>query len=283
MHRIARAPSCALVAGWLLLGAPAFAAEFYVAGSLGGSGGDGTASASSDVFGNVEGDDVDSSPAYGATLGLAFGIDEALPSIKQYEMPSWIVRTELEWLTGRDYEFITQGVGANDNFTTQFEAWTVMPNFSLEIPIREPVRWAFGRIPVLEPMSIYANLGLGVSSYDFHASDNNSDASDNGLNFAWQGGAGITYTLTDTTSFVLGWRYLALGDVEADLENINPEGDYELEVSSHEVVAGLRINFYAAPLKDMHPRHWRMPRGPGWWPSWLGGPDDDDESDADDL
>jgi hypothetical protein len=164
-----------------------------------------------------------------------------------------------------------------------------MPNFSVEVPLRDPIQWLFGRIPVLEPMSVYGNVGLGIAQVNLVASDNNSDVDEDSLNFAWQGGAGINYTLTDTTSFVLGWRYVSLGTTEGSIseQSLQGGGDFDLELSSHEIVTGLRINFYTAPLKDMHPRYWRPPRVPvpGWLPSWLGGPSDEDEgeSDADDL
>ena len=214
-------------------------------------------------------------------------MDEALPAIKTFELPSWIVRTELEYMMGRDYEIKSDGAAANDFFLSEVDSWTVMPNFSVEVPLRDPIQWLFGRIPVLEPMSLYGNVGLGIAQVNLAASDNNSDVDEDSLNFAWQGGAGINYTLTDTTSFVLGWRYVSLGTTEGTVKNLQGGGDFELELASHEIVTGLRINFYTAPLKDMNPRYWRMPRVPmpGWLPSWLGGPSDEDEgeSDADTL
>ena len=285
MLRIAIAPSCALVA-CLVFALPASAADIYLSGGLGNSSGDGSASVETDFY-TAGGDDVDSAPTYGGTIGLAFAMDEAVPAIKTFELPSWIVRTELEYMMGRDYEIKSDGAAANDFFLSEVDSWTVMPNFSVEVPLRDPIQWLFGRIPVLEPMSVYGNVGLGIAQVNLAASDNNSDVDEDSLNFAWQGGAGINYTLTDTTSFVLGWRYVSLGTTEGTVKNIQGGGDFELELSSHEIVTGLRINFYTAPLKDMHPRYWRMPRVPmpGWLPSWLGGPSDEDEgeSDADDL
>jgi opacity protein-like surface antigen len=284
MLRIAIAPICALAAG-LLFALSASAADIYLSGGLGNSSGDGSASVDTDFY-SASGDDVDSAPTYGGTIGLAFPMDEALPAIKTFELPSWIVRTELEYMMGRDYELKSDGAAANDFFLSEVDSWTVMPNFSVEVPLRDPIQWLFGRIPVLEPMSVYGNVGLGIAQVNLQASDNNSDVDEDSLNFAWQGGAGINYTLTDTTSFVLGWRYVSLGTTEGSVKNLQGGGDFDLELSSHEIVTGLRINFYSAPLKDMHPRYWRMPRlpVPGWLPSWLGGPSDDEGgSDADDL
>jgi Outer membrane protein beta-barrel domain len=289
MLRIALAPICALVAGLLLAGQPAVAAEIYVSGALGNASTGGSAEAEYDGIASAKGDDADSSPAFGGSLGLAFPIDEAVPTIKQFEMPSWIVRTEMEFITGRDNELITDAVGAGDKQVSEVDAWTLMPNLSLEVPIREPVRWAFGRVPVLELMSVYANVGIGVTSIDLSSSDNLSSAKEDDFNFAWQAGAGITYELTDTTTFVLGYRYVSLGTVESDLMFLPDRdvkaGSFEVDLSSHEIMTGLRIDFYNAPLKDMHPRYWRAPRVPmpGWLPSWLGGPSDEEESDADEL
>lgn len=259
---------------------PAGAADLYLSGGIGNSAGGGSGSVETDFF-EADGDDVDASPAYGGSFGLAFAMDEALPQIKSFELPSWIVRTELEFLMGRDYELRTDGAGVNDFFLSEVDAWTLMPNATLEVPVRSAVSWLFGRIPILEPMNLYGNAGIGTAHIGLDTSDTNSSGSSSGFNFAWQAGAGITYTLTDTTSFTLGWRYLSLGTAEAELSGIQGGGDYELELSSHEVVTGLRVNFYSAPLADMHPRHWRAPRIP--LPGWLGGGEDEEASEPDEL
>jgi opacity protein-like surface antigen len=284
MLRIALASTCALAAA-LLLAPAALAADIYLSGGLGNSTGTGSADVETDFY-TASGEDTDSAPTYGGTIGLAFPMNEAVPVIKGFELPGWVVRTELEYMMGRDFELKSDGAAANDFFLSEADAWTVMPNFSVEVPLREPIAWLFGRIPVLEPMSIYGNVGLGIAQVNLEASDNNSDVDESSLNFAWQGGAGINYSLTDTTSFVLGWRYVSLGTTEGEVKNLQGGGDFELDLSGHEIMTGLRINFYSAPLKDMHPRYWRMPRVPvpGWLPSWLGGPSDDDGgSDPDDL
>ena len=285
MRRISLGPICVLAAGWLLA-QPAGAADLYLSGSLAGSGATGTASGKTDFF-KISGSDTDSSPAYGGTLGLAFAMDEALPNIKQFELPSWIVRTEVEFLAGRNYELRTDGANSDD-FFTQVDLWTVMPTAWVEVPVRTPISWLFGRIPMLEPMSLYGGGGIGAARIHMNATDNVSEGSATVTNFAWQGGAGITYQLTDITTFQLGWRYVSMGKIGADLKFAPgaKAGGYDLDLSSHELVAGLRINFYTAPLKDMNPKYWRMPHVPmpGWMPSWLGGPSDEPEPDkADDL
>jgi hypothetical protein len=271
---------------WLagvLLAQPAGAAELYLSGQRGNSGGDGNGAVSTDFF-DAKSDDVDSSPAYGGTFGLAFAIEEALPQTKSFEASSWIVRTELEFLTGRDYEFRTDGANT-DNFFAEVDVWTLMPGVSLDIPLRTPVSWLFGRVPILEPMTLNAGAGLGVASVDLSVSDNASAGSESGLNFAWYAGLGLGYALTDTTTLTLGWRYTSLGETEADLVGIPGGGSYALDLSSHEIVSGVRIDFYSSPLVDMHPRNWRAPRVPlpDWkLPRWLGGAGKD-ASDGDEL
>jgi opacity protein-like surface antigen len=285
MHRIARAPICAFVAG-VLLAAPAFAADVFLSGNFSlYSTATAEASGETDFFG-ISGDDSDTSPAIGGTLGLAFPIDEALPAIQQFEMPSWLVRAEIEYMGGRSYDFRSDGNNP-DTFFSDVDTWTVMPTIALEIPVREPIRWAFGRVPVLELMSLTGTVGVGVSQISLDVTDNVSEGASDELNFAWQGGLGLSYELTDVTTLTFGWRYLSLGTAETDLKfgPQAPAGDFELDLSSHEFTVGLRLDLYSAPLKDMHPRYWRMPRPdmPGWWPSWLGGPSDEEQSDADDL
>jgi hypothetical protein len=281
----ARLWSILLLAAALLHAQTAGSAELYVSGSLLNSGATGEASGGTDFF-DISGEDSDSSPAYGGTLGLAFPMSEAVPLIGSWEVPDWVLRTEVEFLMGRDYELRSDGANS-DEFFSEVDAWTVLPSVWLDLPLRRPVSWLFGRVPILELMSVYAGGGVGIANVDLEASDNVSTGKEEVINFAWQAGAGIGYQLTDTTTFTLGWRYLSMGTTEATLFFAPgaKAGDFEMDLTSHEIQTGLRIGFYSAPLADMHPRYWRAPRVPlpGWWPGWLGGPDDEDEGIEDDL
>lgn len=264
-----------------VLAARVEAADLYLSGSLGNSGGFGESSGETDFF-DIDGDDSDASPSYGGTFGLSFAMDEALPSIKSFELPSWTVRTELEFLMGRDYELRSDGATQQDDFFTEVDAWTLLPSVWVDLPLRTPISWLFGRVPVLEPMSLYAGGGLGIASVDLYTKDQAYTGKEESLNFAWQAGLGIGYELTDTTTFSVGWRYLSMGQTEADLllaPNVKG-GEFELDLSSHEILTGLRVNFYTAPLGDMHPRHWRAPRVLTGWklPGWLGGGADDERA-----
>ncbi len=279
MPRPRRWPTFCLAAG-LLLGEPAAAAELYLSGQLGNSAGLGESSGETDFF-DIDGDDVDASPSYGGTFGLGFAMDEAVPSIKGFELPSWKVRGEFEFLTGRDYELRSDGATAQDDFFTEVDAWTLLPSVWVDMPLRTPISWLFGRVPILEPLSLYAGGGIGIASVDVNTRDQAFTGKEDTINFAWQGGAGLGYELTDTTTFSVGWRYLSMGETEVDLM-LGPGvkgGEYVLDMSSHEIVTGLRINFYTAPLGDMHPRYWRAPRVLTGWklPGWLGGGGDESD------
>lgn len=273
-----------LLAGWMHV-APADAADLYLSGALGNSGGFGSSSGQTAFF-DIDGDDADASPTYGGTFGLAFAMDEALPNIRSWELPSWVVRTELEFMTGRDYELRSDGATQQDDFFTEVDAWTVLPSVWVEVPLRTPITWLFGRVPVLEPMSLYGGGGIGISKINLSTRDQASTGEDESLHFAWQAGLGLAYELTDTTTFSLGWRYVSLGRSEADLM-FGPgakAGEFELDLTGHEIITGLRIDFHTAPLGDMHPRYWRAPRVLTGWklPRWLGG-GGDETGDPNDL
>jgi hypothetical protein len=225
---------------------------------------------------------VDASPTYGGSLGLAFALDEALPQVKGFELPSWVVRTELEFLMGRDYELRTDGAGVDDFFLSEVDAWTLIPNVSLEVPVRSAVSWLFGRVPVLEPMSLYGNLGIGAAPSASTPTTSRAARPASSL----PGGGRRHHLRADGHHLLHARLALPLRHHEAELSGIQGGGSYQLDLSSHEIVTGLRLNFYTAPLADMHPRHWRAPRVPLpdlSLPSWLGGDGGEAASDEDEL
>jgi hypothetical protein len=67
-------------------------------------------------------------------------------------LPAWTVRFEFEGMTGRTYDLRTD---PNNSFFTEVSAWTFMPNLWLDIPLGPPIGWASGRIPILDPLSLY--------------------------------------------------------------------------------------------------------------------------------
>src|SRR6266850_6767073 len=86
------------------------------------------------------------------------GSDEA-------QFPDWEVRTEVEYLTGRDAEIATPSFNPLDTYRVDAQSWTLMGKLRLDVPLRTPVRAVLGRVPFLEPVSIYlgSGAGLGVS------------------------------------------------------------------------------------------------------------------------
>jgi opacity protein-like surface antigen len=250
----------ALGVALLALGAnaPATAADFYAAGDLRISSGEGEASGSTSFF-DISGGDEDSSPAYGGALGFAFGLDELKSDVSGAKTPGWDLRFELEGIGGRDYELLSDGA---DGYFSQVDAWSLMANSWLEIPLDRPFSGAFGRLPVLRPFRLYAGGGIGLAHLDVATTDNVSRGAAATRNFSYQVGAGIAYSFTEWASLSLGWRYQDLGDIETELF-IAPDqpafGRHALDVSAHEFVTSLRIHFYSAPLDEIAPKRWSLP------------------------
>lgn len=281
------------------------AADLYVSGALLNSftsskgSGDislGTTTPPTPLF-EIEGTDKDSSPGFGGAVGFGFGVDELRADVRGYEMPHWKIRLELEGLFGREYDFRfdTQSVGGgggggvNNTFFSEIDAWTIMSNAWLDIPVQRPVSYVFGRVPILNPLSVYVGGGFGLARAKFRTTDNISEGTDKINRFSWQAGAGIGYQLNQWATLNLGYRYWDLGKVDAKVlfGDNTLTGRQEVDLTSQEFITNVRIAFYQAPLEEMAPRKWNWPRweGPKWWqrskrrvsrgqwrrPRWLGG------------
>ena len=228
--------------------ATATAGELYVTGSLGISGATGKSGGSTLFFDNT-GSDSDSSPVFGGTSGIAIPIDELFPDrLRRWRvnLPTWDVRFELEGITGRDYELRTDG---GDGYFAEVDNWAIMHNLWMDLPIREPVNWAFGRFPLLEPVTVYLGAGIGFGVTEVEATDNVSIGSKTNYKFAWQAGAGIAYKLTDYVTLSVGYRYFDLGKAKLELSTAGIEefGRYTLDVRAHEFTSGVRVSFYTVP------------------------------------
>jgi opacity protein-like surface antigen len=290
---IAAAPSAAL------------AADLYVAGALMNSftAAKGTGEISlgtnppTPLF-DINGEDKDSSPGFGGALGFGFGVDELRADVRGFEMPHWKVRLELEGIFGREYDFRFNtnsigggggGAAVNNTFFSEIDAWTVMTNVWLDVPVQRPVSFLFGRVPILNPLSIYMGGGIGLARAEFKTTDNISSGNDQINRFSWQAGAGIGYQLNQWATLNLGYRYWDLGKVDAKVlfGDNTLTGSQSVDLTSQEFVTNIRIAFYQAPLEEMAPRKWNWPNweGPRWWqrskrrmnrwqwqrPRWLGG------------
>ena len=255
----------------LLAPSSGLAADFYLSGNLVMSGATGEASGSTDFF-DISGEDQDSSPGYGGALGFGVALDEMLPPVWGIEHAELAFRWEVEGVLGRDFELRTEG---GDGFFSEASSWSVMTNLWLDVPVHPPLAWAFGRLPILQPLSLYGGAGVGTANLDVETTDNISQGSDSSTHFAWQAGAGISYEFTEWATLTAGWRYVDLGEVETPLAFISggdPLGNHAFEFEAHEFVSTLRFDFYSRPLKELSPHRWKMPRMPRWrWLPWRRG------------
>jgi opacity protein-like surface antigen len=280
----------------------AHAADLYVSGALLNSFTTGTGTGDIFLGGTtplftIDGKDKDSSPAFGGTLGFGFGVDELRADVRGFEMPHWKVRLELEGIFGRefDFRFDTQSVGGgggggvSNTFFSEIDAWTVMTNVWVDVPVQRPISYLFGRVPILNPLSIYAGGGMGLARAEFQTTDNISKGNEEINRFSWQAGAGIGYKLNQWATLNIGYRYWDLGKVDAKVlfGDNTLTGRQQVDLTSQEFVTNIRIAFYQAPLEEMAPRKWDWPHweGPRWWqrskrrmsrwqlrrPRWLGG------------
>jgi opacity protein-like surface antigen len=227
------------------------AGELYLSADLGISGGFATSGGSTPYFGN-SGSDVDSAPTYGFTFGFEAPMNEPLRENWQDLIPSWPVMVDLEFIGGRDFEFLTDG---GDPYRSEVTSWTAMHNARLDIPLGAPIERLFGRLPILEPLAFYTTAGVGVTINDVSTTDNVSRGSDTVVGFAWQVGAGFAYELSRHVSLSAGYRYVDLGDVDLDLElGPTPFGNFTLDVTAHEFAAAVRVRFFPVALRGYRDR-----------------------------
>jgi len=221
------------------------AGELYFSGDVRISGGFGDSSGSTPFF-DTSGSDSDSSPVFGGAFGFATPMNRMFPDGWELDLPSWVVRTEVEGLGGRDYELTTEGA---DPVHSDVTSWSLMQNVWLDIPLREPITWALGRVPILEPLSFQLGAGVGFGSNDVDVTDNVFTGSETAYNFVYQAGAGLGYALTESVTFSVGYRYVDLGEVDVSLsDGPNAFGNFTLDLSAHEVATTLRVHFYPVPL-----------------------------------
>lgn len=252
---------------------PAAAAEFYVSGNLAISSADAQSSGATQFF-PLGGKSSDTSPAGGGAIGFGFGLDEAMPRIGSIATPPLGFRVEVEGVTGRNYDFVTQGAPF---YLSQVEQWSVMGNFWLDIPVHDPVARLAGRVPALEPLFLYGGAGIGGSHLEADSTDGFSSGSAEKTRFGWQAGAGIGYSFNDWASVLAGYRYQDLGKIDVPLafQPGVPFGTQTLEIEANEFSATLKLDFYTAPLESLDPTRWNWPRweSPGWLSKstrWLG-------------
>jgi opacity protein-like surface antigen len=251
---------------------PVRGAELYLSGDLGISWVDGDGVGVNDVVGNATaGVSEDATPVYGGALGAQFPMNAALPwrmrlpgfgvpywpgrelrfeGSDDVRFPDWTVRTEVEYLRGRDAELTTPSFTPLDAYRSDAESWTLMGKLRLDIPVRSPVRALFGyRAPFLEPVTVYGGAGAGTAETDLKVSTGLLAGTAQRQRFAWQALAGIGYQLNDRVQLSLGWRYLDFGESKTQLYDsagVN-RGRYSIDLDANEFTASLSVWFWRLP------------------------------------
>jgi opacity protein-like surface antigen len=260
--------ACALLAA-LAVAPAARAAELYFSGGLGISAARGDVDGTNDLGISSSGSDDDSSPVYGGALGIAFPLTELVPwrlSIPSFDVPyfpgrsihfagsedfrfpGWRTQFEIEAQTGRDFDLVTSGPSPLTKNIANVTSSSFMTNFRLDIPIQAPLHVFFGRLPMLEPVTLYGGAGVGASLNEIKATDTalGSDK-DSGFTFAYQFKTGLGYALTDTIHLSLGYRYYDLGELETSF-GAGTTGQLSADVVAHELTSGIAVHFYRIPF-----------------------------------
>ncbi len=244
-----------LVACALLISGAAGAADLYVSGTLSVSAGTGKTGGSGSVgaldFSN-SGSDTDSSPVLGGTLGYAFPLSEMVPYRWEWPLPEWMFRVEFEGMALRDYEFLTRlnvnGVPSTDKYFTEGSGWGLLHNYWIDLPVHAPLALAFGRIPMLEPLTVHmgGGVGMGMTEFETTADGAGFRGKKEEIHLAWQVGAGFDYQITDRVSFGAGYRYVDLGSFDyAIKQGATRVGNFTVDLTSHELRTGLRVAFFS--------------------------------------
>ncbi|UZJ41031.1 outer membrane beta-barrel protein [Prosthecochloris sp. SCSIO W1101] len=95
---------------------------------------------------------------------------------------------------------------------------------------------ANGYLDIEMPVSIvtpYLTAGAGVANVSFDFGDGDSD---DDMVFAYQFGAGVGIAAVPNVMLDLGYRYFAT-------EDVSPADDVEVSIASHNIMAGVRVNF----------------------------------------
>jgi hypothetical protein len=245
------------------------AADLYLSGSLGMSMATGDVKSSNTLNIDSSGSDDDSSPVYGGALGVSFPLSELLPwrmripsfdvpyfpghsvhfsGSEDFRFPGWRTQFEIEAQTGRDYQLITDGPSPLTKNIADVKSSSFMTNFRLDLPIQAPLHIFFGRLPFLEPVTLYGGAGVGASLNEIEATDTAlGKDKDSGFTFAYQFKAGIGYALTDSIHLSLGYRYYDLGQLETGFGAGNT-AKVSADVVAHELTSSLTLHFYHLPF-----------------------------------
>lgn len=266
-----RALAALAVGALLAVPLTAAAADLFLRGDVGISAARGAAGGFNTFVPFVNGgSDEDSSPVYGGALGVAIPLNAAIPlrlripacgvpywpgrewrfgGSEDWRLPDWETRLEVEGLFGRDFELSTAGFTPEVPYRSEVSSWSVMGNLSLDVPIQAPINALFGRIPLLEPLSLFGGVGLGLANNKLSTSDSIVSGRGKSTQLAHQFMAGIGYALTERVRLNFGWRYVDLGNVDVSVTDLlASRGKFGLDLTAHELNTSLRVNFYHLPF-----------------------------------
>jgi hypothetical protein len=252
-------PQIAWIAAAAVLWAapPVQGSELYVTGELGVSQLSGEGVGTNDLVGiSNEGSSEDATPVWGGGLGAIFPLNSILPWRmrvpgfgEDVRFPDWETRFEVEYLRGRDAELTTDSFNPLDAYRSDIKTWTVMGKMRLDVPVRAPIDALFGRVPFLEPLTVYMGGGAGLAMTDIAVSTGLLVGDDDARELAWQGIAGIGYQLNERVKLSMGWRYHDFGEAKTQLvdASITNRGRYSVELTAHEFTTSLSIWFWQLP------------------------------------
>lgn len=259
-------------AGLLALGvaAGAHAADLYASGAAGFSYASGSGSARNDLIGaGASGDDEDASPLYGGALGIAVPLSDVIPwalripsfdvpywpgrslrveGSESFRFPGWRTLIEAEAITGREYNFTSPGTSGLTPYQSEMTSTSFMGNVRLDVPIQTPLNALFGRLPMLEPVTLFGGGGVGVAWNEVAASDTVNRGTDDTFELAYQVTAGLGYALSDQVHLSFGWRYFDPGEVKVDVSQGPNLGSFTADFAAHEVTTSVRFHFYHVPF-----------------------------------
>jgi opacity protein-like surface antigen len=202
--------------------------KLYLSGILGFSWGDGAAGGHQEFFGDRQkntGSDNETSLFGGGALGL----DADLGPVG--------LRAEIEGQAGRTYNsFKTPIKGVSSSYRSKIKTWAMFANLWMDIPITERFDLYLG-----------GGIGAGVHDMKTRVDDVFTSVSHSDVNWAAQAGAGMSYDVLDWLTLDLGYRYVAFGDVDVKLPS-GPGGgrsDLQINMHSHDLIFGVRMNYYS--------------------------------------
>ena len=246
------------------------AAELYLGLGTGFSSGTGDGTGSLDLVAVAgSGEDSDASPFYGGVFGVAVPLSDVIPWSMQvpsfdvpywpgravhfsgsddFRFPGWRTQFEIEVMAGRDYDLEIPTNSPIAPFFAEVGSTTFMANARLDVPLHAPLNALFGRMPMLEPLTLYLGGGVGAGWNEVSAKGPANLGSETTWDFAYQIQSGFGYAVTDTTHLSLGYRYLDLGNLETELSGGPNQGTFDVDVTAHEAVLAVVFHFYHVPF-----------------------------------